>query len=63
MAKNSGGEKLPFFQEARLEITICIKFRSFRLSELLAKQICHCSRANSLRTQTYFRLSLVSAEN
>ena len=24
MAKNSGGEKFPFFQEARLEITICI---------------------------------------
>ena len=39
MAKNSGGEKYPFFQEAHLEIPICIRFRSVRLSELLAKQI------------------------
>ena len=40
MVKNSGGEKCPFFQEVRLEITICLGFDAFD-SELLAKQICH----------------------
>ena len=35
MAKTSGGEKFPFFQEARLKITICIRFRSVRLSEFV----------------------------
>ena len=29
MAKNTGGEKFAFFQEARLEIIICIRFEAF----------------------------------
>ena len=39
MAKNSDGEKFPFFQEARLEISrFALSFEAFD-SELLAKKI------------------------
>ena len=48
MAKNSGEEKFPFFQEARLETTVCIRFRSTHLRGAGSSAI---SYKNNLKTK------------